>query len=113
MLVKARAKAEAIQLLAAALAQQVRDGSWGQPQLWCWHWGRQNQGQDGTRLSCGYSLASSAAASEEFCCFGGLYQPGRAGDRGTDEALGGTLSIVCLFPSTAAPLPLSLWQSST
>lgn len=113
MLVKARAKAEAIQLLAAALAQQVRDGSSGQPQLWCWHWGRQNQGQDGTRLSCGYSLASSAAASEEFCCFGGLYQPGRAGDRGTDEALGGTLSIVCLFPSTAAPLPLSLWQSST
>ena len=40
MLVKARAKAEAIQLLAAALAQQVSDGSLGQPPLWCWHWRR-------------------------------------------------------------------------
>lgn len=35
MLVKARAKAEAIQLLAAALAQQVRDGSSRQPPLLC------------------------------------------------------------------------------
>ena len=34
MLVKARAKAEAIQLLVAALAQQVSDGSLGQPQHW-------------------------------------------------------------------------------
>lgn len=37
MLVKARAKAEAIQLLAAALAQQVSDGYLEQPLLWCWH----------------------------------------------------------------------------
>lgn len=34
VLVKAKAKAEAIQLLAAALAQQVSDGSLGQTQLW-------------------------------------------------------------------------------
>lgn len=40
MLVKARAKAEAIQLLAAALAQQVSSGSLGQPPLWGWHGGR-------------------------------------------------------------------------
>lgn len=40
MLVKARAKAEAIQLLAAALAQQVSDSSLGQPLLWHWHQGR-------------------------------------------------------------------------
>lgn len=37
MLVKARAKAEAIQLLAAALAQQVSDGYLDQPLLRCWH----------------------------------------------------------------------------
>lgn len=37
MLVRAKAKAEAIQLLAAALAQQVREGSLGQPKLWCQH----------------------------------------------------------------------------
>lgn len=40
MLVKARAKAEAIQLLAAALAQQVSDGCLEQPLPWCCHWGR-------------------------------------------------------------------------
>lgn len=37
MLVRAKAKAEAIQLLAAALAQQVSEGSLGQPKLWCQH----------------------------------------------------------------------------
>lgn len=34
MLVRAKAKAEAIQLLAAALAQQVSHGSWRKPELW-------------------------------------------------------------------------------
>lgn len=38
MLVKARAKAEAIQLLAAALAQQVSEGYFEQPLSWCCHW---------------------------------------------------------------------------
>lgn len=37
MLVRAKAKAEAIQLLAAALAQQVSRGSSGKPELWGEH----------------------------------------------------------------------------
>lgn len=47
VLVKARAKAEAIQLLAAALAQQVSGSSCGQPPFWRWLWGRWSHGWPG------------------------------------------------------------------
>lgn len=68
MLVKARAKAEAIQLLAAALAQQVSHGSLGQPLFCCWA-GRTTAG---TWLSLGHFKTSKQGV----CCPGDHDKPG-------------------------------------